>query len=135
MSAELSEKHIFQEINASGRSLKNWVTRYGGASRCLVITVTETELQTDFKLPRFASFALFSNSLGRLQEQAIAKQSDLTHCILKSNITSVAVKSELWQKIYQVEYQDAAGIVNRLELMPKNHAVFEDALNVPISRG
>jgi hypothetical protein len=35
---------LFREQFASGYSHKSWITRFGGASNCLTITVTEDEL-------------------------------------------------------------------------------------------
>jgi hypothetical protein len=97
MSAEVSAEYVFQETHASGHSLKNWVTRYGGVSRCLIITVTRKKLRVALNF-LLAPIPLLPKRLRLIQEQALTKQSDLAHCILKRNITSVAVKSALWKK-------------------------------------
>lgn len=41
----------FYESGASGRNLRNIISRLGGASRCLVVTVLDGRLSTDTTLP------------------------------------------------------------------------------------
>ena len=136
-----TEEHIlFRETDASGRSLKNWVTKYGGATGCLVITVTQNELciiASLFFLPQFPLLPkwlrLHQEQIIARQEQAVNKQSDLSHRIPKADIISVVVRSKWWRRTYEVSYQDTAGVINRLELIPKRYDEFERALNLPIT--
>ena len=131
---ETEEPILFRETDASGRSLKSWVTKYGGATGCLVITVTQNELCTTLSLSFLPQFSLIPKRLRLYQEQALTKQSDLSHRIPKADIISVVMKSKWWwRKTYEVSYRDEAGVVNRLELIPKKCDDFERALRLPIT--
>ena len=63
---------LFEERWTSGRSLRSWVTRIGGAGRCLRVTVTPDELWVALHMP----FALLAGC-------------DLEHRIPRTNIRSV----------------------------------------------
>lgn len=130
---EVEASVLFHEADASGRSLKNWVTKYGGATGCLRITVTENELLVAFSLSSLPAFSLLPQRLRLHQEQAISKQSDLDHRIPKARVTSVSVRPGWWKKTYRVDYVDVAGGTHCLELMPKQCDEFERALRLPIA--
>ncbi len=122
---------LFRETNASGRSLKNWVTKYGGASKCLTVTITASELRISFSLSSLPPFSLLPKRLRLYQEQAIMKQSDLDHRIPRDSITSITSNSFLGRQAYVVEYRDASAVVHRLEIVPTQYGEFERALHVP----
>lgn len=124
---------MFRETNASGRSLKSWLTKYGGGAGWLNLTITESELSVSLSLPPGASFFLLPRRLKSDQEQRLMRQCDLCHHILKTSITSVIVKRVWWQKAYEIQYQDTAGHLHRLELMPKKCGAFERALGLPLN--
>ncbi len=45
------ERADFYESGASGRNLRTWYTRLGGANRCLNVTVVERRLKIDLGFP------------------------------------------------------------------------------------
>src|SRR5437899_2356685 len=75
------EAILFQERFASGHSLKNLLTRFGGASNCLRLVVTQDLVWVTSWFP-FSLLAAFY---------------DLEHVIPRNNIESVETTSVLWR--------------------------------------
>jgi len=97
---QLSPNDIrFQEVKASGCSHKTLFTRLGGASRCLQVTVTDTEvwirLQSPFNI--------------------MASQTDLEHRISRASILSVE-PSESGRTVL-LHYRDPQGHTHLLSLI------------------
>jgi len=90
----------FEEKRASGRSYKTWFTKLGGASRCLLVTVTDTEVWIRTYFP-FTAFV---------------QQCDLEHRIPKAAITSVQQKQSALTKVILLEYRDERGQSHQLSL-------------------
>ncbi len=104
---------IYQETGASGRSLEDAITRFSGASRCLKLVVTPSELWTTFMFP----FSLMPDVY------------DLEHRIPKADIVAVREQSALLRgKSLVVEFHRPDGGTAKLELWPKQPATFLAAL-------
>ena len=85
------KKIVYVDKGASGRSLKNWYTRLGGASRCLVITVTDSVI---IIRPFFPFNLMF-----------LPEIFDMEHLISISDILNVEVKSSLPGKRVVIEFK------------------------------
>lgn len=94
------ERIRFDEKRASGRSCKSWFTKHGGASRCLQVTVTDTEVWVRTNFP-------FT---------ALAQQCDLEHRIPKAAITNVQPKQSAFVQTVLLEYRDERGQSHQLSL-------------------
>ena len=86
----------FHESSASGFSHKSLYTQMGGASRCMLITVTDAEVWIRTNFP----FSLFS------------EQYDLEHRISKSAITNVQ-QTESRDGSLLLDFSDAQGKIHR----------------------
>lgn len=106
------ERIRFEEKKASGRSYKTWFTKLGGASRCLQITVTDTEVWIRTYFP-------FT---------ALAQQCDLEHRIPKAAITSVQPKQSAFVRAILLDYRDERGQSHRLSLTLQKPEDFLKAL-------
>ncbi len=119
--ARIARKQLFQEFpgsvperfhenGASGRSLKNLATRFGGASRCLEVIVTDEELWVRLGSP--FSF-LFSGA-----------EYDLMHRIPISRIHTVKPLQNWTGRPIEIEFTDSAGELHRLQLTLKKRDEF-----------
>lgn len=99
---------LFEERWASGRSYKSLFTRFGGASNCLRVTVTEDELWVTLRFP-------FS---------AMAAQLDLEHRIPRDAITKI----EQNHKIVSVVFTLDVGEERRIDLQLRKADQFLAAL-------
>lgn len=104
----------YQEKTASGRSLKNWKTRYGGAENCLRVVVTNSELLIAPIFP----FSIFSDIY------------DLEHKIDKDKISNIEEGKILWRKSLIIDYVDDAGLTHRIQIEPKRVDEFRSALGM-----
>ena len=106
------EQIRFKESIASGRSHKNWRTRWSGAANCLKIIVTDEEL---WVVPFFP----FS---------ALAEYSDLEHRVRKEDITQVTERRLFIVRSFLIDFLDQDGQGHRVELLPKRWRKFKAAL-------
>jgi len=98
----------FAERFASGLSHKSFITRLGGASRCLTVIVTKSHLA----ITTFFPFSIFADTY------------DLEHLIPLANITRV----ENLGRITEVEFLMTDGSHRKLSLRLRNTADFLLAL-------
>ncbi len=111
---------LYQDSRSSGRSLKNFKTRCGGAHNCLKIVVTDNRL--------------FITAPGILA--ALSNDYDLEHSIPKSALEAMEVrKRSLFRTSYRITYRDSAGGLHTLELVPRRRLAFEEALGVQFITG
>lgn len=87
---------VFCERFASGSSHKTWLTRLGGASNCLTVIVTRSQLAIKMFFP-FSAFA---------------SRCDLEHLIPISDITSLTPKG----RITELEFRRSDGTRRTLSL-------------------
>lgn len=104
---------IYEEKGASGRSLKNWRTKWGGAQNCLRLLISESDLWVTPIFP-------FS---------ALAKTIDLDHRIPLDSIQAVNFEKGLLGTKCTITYRDKAGATHALEVSPKKPEEFKEALN------
>lgn len=82
---------VYEDKSASGRSLKSWYTRLGGANRCLVITVTDSEL---IIRPFFPFNLMF-----------LPEIFDLEHMINISDIANIQKEKSLFGEKVVIEFK------------------------------
>lgn len=104
----------FDERAASGCSYKTRFTRLGGASRCLHVTVTDTEVWIRPVFP----------------VNVLAKHSDLQHRIPRASITSAQLRQSAFFRSILLEYRDLHGQLHRLSLVLKKPDDFLRALGL-----
>ena len=85
---------VFQERNASGRSLKAWWTRLGGANNCLVVSVTHSALVVR---PFFPFNIMF-----------LPEIFDLEHSIDLTDITNATKRPGVFRQKVLVEFQQGS---------------------------
>jgi len=107
------EKIRFHEIGASGYSHKSTFTRFGGASRCLQITVTDAEVWIRIGFPF----------------NILAWQVDLEHRISKTLIVSVQPTRSRFASSLLLDYRDEQGGMHRLTLLLQKPDDFLKALS------
>lgn len=83
---------VFEERGASGRSLRTWWTRLGGAYNCLVVSVTRSRLVVR---PIFPFTLLF-----------LPEVYDLEHSIGLTEITNINIQSGVFRQLAVVEFQE-----------------------------
>ncbi|HWB06770.1 MAG TPA: hypothetical protein VG796_27345 [Verrucomicrobiales bacterium] len=112
----LNTVHVrFHESGASGNSNKSLFSRLGGASRCLRVTVTDTEVW-------IRSFFPFS----------LIMESDLGHKISLSDITSARMIERAFGRPRVVlEFSLPDGNSRQLSLTLRNPSAFLTALSEP----
>ena len=103
---------IYQEYFASGSSQRNFLTRLGGASRCLRLVVTDQVLWVTSWFP----FSL------------IAAAYDLEHVVPLGRIRSVQGKQSFGVPSLLLTFTDDQGSERSLRLAPKNQTKFLAAL-------
>lgn len=103
----------FHEGSASGRSFRSIFTRFGGASNCLEITVTDEELWTRLGWPGRVLFT--------------GDEFGMANRIPLESITSTT-RTGWSKKRHLVEYRDSQGEAQRLELRVRDIESFERAL-------
>ena len=108
---------VYQEYFASGNSCKNFLTRLGGASRCLRLVVTKELLWVTSWFP----FSIF------------AALYDLEHVIPLQKILSVEGKQSAMGQSLLLTYTDNQSRNHSLQLRPKNPEEFVEALRVGAS--
>ena len=106
------EDIVYEERFASGASLKNILTKLGGARNCLRLVVTRDLLWVTSWFP-------FS---------VIAAVYDLVHVIPLQRISSVQTTRILGFESLILSYTDRAGRSHSLRLIPRNPARFLNAL-------
>jgi hypothetical protein len=99
---------VFSERFASGSSHKSWMTRLGGASNCLTVVVTRSQLA----ITTFFPFTAFAGTY------------DLEHLIPISDITNLTPKG----RITELEFQKSDGTRRKLSLRLRDTAGFLRAL-------
>ena len=107
------DKIIYEERTASGRSLKNWRTKLGGAQNCLRLLISESELWVTPIFP-------FS---------ALAETMDLDHRIPLASIQELSFAKRLLNTRCTLKYKDVTGAEHKIEISPKKPAEFMAALN------
>jgi hypothetical protein len=98
----------FHESGASGRSLKSPITRFGGASNCLLVTVTDKEVW----VRTFFPFNL------------LARDFDLEHRIPREAITRAGLRVGWSRRQIELEFRDASGMPRQLLLSLRNPDAF-----------
>jgi hypothetical protein len=109
---------LYSSNRSSGRSLKNFKTRYGGARNCLKVVVTKGELVVTAPVAFLAAFS---------------EDYDLEHSIPKESICEYVRFTRFFQRVYRVSYIDEQGVLRTIELWPKKSAQFEQAMNLPFT--
>lgn len=107
------ENVAYEEKYASGRSLKNWYSKLGGARNCLRLVITDKELWITPIFP-------FS---------ALSEMYDLDHRILLSSVKNVSTVSGLFTKSVLISYNDSVGANHQVEVTPKHFDNFVSCLN------
>lgn len=102
----------FIEKKASGHAHRSWMTRFGGANKCLVVAVAEGRF---IVWPSFP-FNLLPSDLG------------LEFDVPLSDVTSVKEASGRFTRGVEVEYRGADGQVERVTLYLRNPAGFVEAM-------
>ena len=102
----------FSEKMASGRSLKNWATKIGGARNCLVVQVSNDGLLVR---PFFPFNLMF-----------LPEVYDLEHFIPLERIKKIEPNNN---KI-RIDFETEKGVKNSLELRLKQHQKFIDILSI-----
>jgi hypothetical protein len=105
---------IFQEWFASGWSLKNILTQFGGANNCLRLVVTRNQLWVTSWFP-FSLFSAFN---------------DLEHVIPLNRITSAETRDGWFSTFILLSYADEYHETHSLKLRPKNPLGFLRALGI-----
>ena len=100
----------FVEKYSSGRFLDSWLSRIGGASRCLMTAVTNEDLLIQVQFP----FSILP----------VPPSLELTQRIPRSSIRSVSTQG---QGVI-VSYEALSGDTRRLELLPRQKAALLSAL-------
>lgn len=103
----------FQEAWVSGRSLKNWQTRLGGARNCLRVTVNDTEVLIRPLFP----FDLFS-----------AKWSDLEHRIPRHALIAVEERRTELSRSVLLRFHHVDGGERGVEVFLRDQDAFMRAL-------
>ncbi|MCZ6877549.1 MAG: hypothetical protein O7G29_05345, partial [Acidobacteria bacterium] len=97
---------------ASGRSHKNWRTRWGGAGNCLKVVVTDEELWVVLVFP-FSAFAEYV---------------DLEHRVRKDDIIQMTERRIFFVRWFLIDFLGQDGQSHRVELCPKRWREFKEAL-------
>ena len=95
---------VFVEKLASGSSHKSWMTRLGGASNCLTVIVTRSQLAVTTFFPFTALAGIY----------------DIEHVVPISDITALTPKG----KAIEVEFQTIDGTRRKLSLRLRDPAGF-----------
>jgi len=105
---------LYVSSESSGRSLKNWRTRFAAANNCLKIVVTGDSLYTGVPNPLL---------------RTVTRKYDLEHRIAKTSIEAIEPRRHwLSKRSYRIRYRDGRGEVHTIELWPKRREEFEQAL-------
>jgi len=106
---------LYHERFASGRSDRNWLTRIAGASKCLLVTVTDSELLVRPWFPFNLSF--------------LPEIYDLEHRIPISKISGIRERQGLFgSEIVDVDFPSSSGGTRRFSLQLVGTAAFLKAL-------
>jgi hypothetical protein len=103
---------IFTERTASGCSHKSMFTKFGGATNCLKIVITNNELWTTSWLP----FSLFIEKL------------DMEHRIRKDRILSIEKQKTLSGTSFIIHFETDNHSEKTIQLYPKNPIAFSRAM-------
>ena len=103
---------LYQEWFASGSSLKNILTKLGGARGCLRLVVTKDWLWVTSWFP----FSL------------IGPFYDLEHVISLNRITNIEPKQSFGRSVVRLTYADTNGESHSLRLIPKDGQSFLRAI-------
>lgn len=106
----------FDEKAASGYSHKSLFTKYGGAKKCLCVTVTDTEVW----IRTFFPFSVF------------AQQCDLEHRIPRASIMGLQSKQSAFARTITLDYHDNRGQSHTFTLMLKRPDDFLRALGLQV---
>ena len=110
---KVSPDHIrFHETGASGCSHKTTFTRFGGAARCLQVTVTDDEVWVRTGFPF----------------NVLAFQTDLEHRIPRASIVSIQPSGSARSLL--LDFRDETNQVHRLSLMLRKPGDFLVALGI-----
>jgi hypothetical protein len=101
---------LFEERFASGSSMKNILTQFGGAHNCLRLVVTKDWLWVTSWFP----FSLITTFY------------DLEHVIPRNRISAIEAESN--SRIIRLTYTDQSGSTHSLKLIPKDATGFMRAL-------
>jgi hypothetical protein len=108
---------LYSDSFCSGRSLKSFRTKFGGARNCLKVVVTRDEL---FVLAPIRFLVYFTEKF------------DLEHSIAKKSISEFAKFRRLQLPGYRVTYISQNGEAHTIELWPRRPKEFEQAMNVEL---
>ena len=108
-----SASALYSDSFCSGRSLKSFLTRYGGARNCLKVVVTRDDL---FVLAPIRFLVYFTEKF------------DLEHSIAKKSITQFTTFYVMRLPGYRVTYVSQSGEVRTIELWPRRSKDFEQAM-------
>ncbi|HWA24105.1 MAG TPA: hypothetical protein VG734_00415 [Lacunisphaera sp.] len=104
---------LYSENFASGRSLKSWRTRFGGASNCLKIMITADRL---FVRPIFPFLIL-------------GPDIDLVHSIPLGSIESATPQRGAFQSALRIKFRSTDSTTSEIDIMSKKFAEFEATLS------
>jgi hypothetical protein len=108
---------LYSDSFCSGRSLKSFRTRFGGARNCLKVVVTQDDL---FVLAPIRFLVFFTEKF------------DLEHAIAKRSITQFSMFRVMRQPGYRVTYISQSGEVRTIELWPRRPKEFEQAMDLAV---
>jgi hypothetical protein len=106
---------LYSDNFCSGRSLKSFRTKYGGARNCLKVVVTRDGL---FLLAPIQFLVYFTEKF------------DLEHDIPKNSIREFEKLNRPLQSGFRVSYLGQSGETRTIELWPRRPKIFEQAMNV-----
>lgn len=109
---------IYFEGFASGRSMKSWFTRMGGASNCLRVVVTHERL---FVRPVFPFLIM-------------GPDFDLVHSVPLKQIESALRKDTAFRKCLRIKFRLAGGESREIEIVSKQPDRFEGVILARIAQ-
>lgn len=104
---------LFSEGFASGRSLKSWYTRLGGASNCLKVVLTHERL---FVRPIFPFLIL-------------GPDFDLVHSVPLKDIESAVLNDRALIKNLRIKFRLKGGKSREIEIMSRKAGQFESTIS------
>ena len=113
-----STSTVFSESFASGRSLKSWFTRLGGASNCLKVMLTRDR---SIIRPLFPFLVL-------------GPELDLVHSIPLTSLESIDKRTGSFRSCIRIRFKLPAGEQREIEIQSKKPGQLENALTAAIQR-
>lgn len=113
---------VFAERFASGSSNKSWITRFGGASNCLTVIVTNTHVA-------ITTFFPFTALAGFYDLEHLIPVSDITDIEPKGKVTEIEFKvGDRINRKLSLRLTDTTGFMRALERQTKGRQVAGDQL-------